>query len=90
MTVERRVIRVTGHVQGVNFRRDTRREAQRLGLRGFARNEPDGSVTIDVEGEPEALDQMIAWCCRGPELAIVDCVDVDVRGPVGHCGFSIE
>jgi len=90
MTVERRVIRVTGHVQGVNFRRATRREAQGLGLRGYARNEPDGSVTIDVEGDPLALEQLIAWCRRGPELAVVDHVDADIRETVGYSGFAIE
>lgn len=90
MAIERRVIRVTGLVQGVNYRREARREAERLGLRGFARNEPDGSVTVDVEGEPTALDRLIAWCRTGPDASIVERVEA-TDGPIAaHREFRIE
>jgi acylphosphatase len=90
MTVERRVIRISGHVQGVNYRRETRRQAERLGLRGFARNEPDGSVTVDVEGAPNALNELVVWCRRGPDGAIVERVEVETLPLVGYQGFSVR
>jgi acylphosphatase len=88
--MERRVVRITGHVQGVSFRQGSRREALCLGLRGFARNNSDGSVTVDVEGDPRALEQLVAWCHRGPKLAVVEHVHVDALDPVGYSGFAIE
>ena len=50
-------ISITGRVQGVFFRDSARMEANRLGVAGFARNEPDGSVYIEAEGEKDALDE---------------------------------
>ncbi len=87
MTVERRIIRVFGQVQGVYFRQSARREAQRLDLAGFARNEPDGSVTIDVQGAPSALDELVAWAHHGPDAARVDRVEVRHQEPAAHSGF---
>jgi acylphosphatase len=87
--VERRIVRVTGLVQGVGFRATARTEAQRRGLRGWARNEPDGSVTIDVEGDPLALDAFIAWCRQGPRASRVEHIDVIPAEAVGHDDFRI-
>jgi acylphosphatase len=89
MAVERRVIRVFGHVQGVFFRQSARREALRLGLHGFARNEHDGSVIIDVQGAPAALDELVDWAHHGPAAATVDRVEVEIRDPVGQNSFRI-
>lgn len=58
-------IRVEGRVQGVFFRVSTQKEAVRLGLKGFVRNEYDGSVYIEVEGEQEKIDQLLTWIGRG-------------------------
>ena len=52
-------IRVTGRVQGVSFRFHAEQEAQRLGLTGWVRNEPDGSVALHVEGEPDAVEDLV-------------------------------
>lgn len=83
-------IRVTGKVQGVFFRASTREEAQRLGLRGWVRNEPDGTVRIEAEGDEQALDQLVAWCQHGPAQAQVNDVTVQA-GEVEHCaGFRVE
>lgn len=82
-----RIIHVTGHVQGVFFRASARDEARRLGLAGWARNEPDGSVRIEVEGDPSALDQFIAWCRIGPPRARVKHVAVEMGQVQGHTGF---
>lgn len=89
--VEHRTIRVVGLVQGVFFRASARDEARRLGLTGSVRNEPDGSVLIDAEGEPAALDAFVAWCRVGPPAARVERVAVAVAaGAVrGNTRFDI-
>lgn len=68
-------IRVTGRVQGVWFRASTRDEAQRLGLTGFVRNEPDGTVYIEVTGTEKQINRLLAWCQEGPRHARVEQVE---------------
>ena len=63
---------VFGKVQGVYFRHSTRLEAQRLGLRGSARNLPDGSVEVLARGADAAVGELRAWLHRGPAQARVD------------------
>lgn len=74
--IAHRTIRVRGRVQGVRFRVTAQGEADRLGLHGYARNEPDGAVYIEVEGDPYALDVFVCWCRSGPMFAHVEHVDV--------------
>ena len=64
-------ITVTGHVQGVLFRASTKAVADQLGVKGFALNDPDGSVFIEAEGDAIALDMFLDWCHEGPEHAKV-------------------
>ena len=64
--------RVTGKVQGVFFRHSARLEAERLGIRGAARNMPDGSVEVLAAGAAAALDELREWLRRGPPMARVD------------------
>lgn len=70
-TPERLEAVVRGRVQGVAFRWYTQREARRLGLTGWVRNQPDGSVRLVAEGEREGLDRLWAWLAHGPERARV-------------------
>ncbi len=72
---------VTGTVQGVFFRAGAREQAQELGLSGEARNMPDGSVRIEVEGPVDRLERFREWCHHGPPKAVVTGVDV-VEGPL--------
>ncbi len=65
-------IRVYGLVQGVFFRASTKEEADQLKLTGFAKNMPDGSVYIEVEGEESNLNKLIKWCNKGPLMAKVE------------------
>jgi len=65
-------IRISGKVQGVSFREYAKGKAYELRLNGFIRNEPDGSVYAEVEGEEEDLKKFIEWCHEGPESAKVD------------------
>lgn len=83
-------IRVTGSVQGVFFRASARAEAERLGIAGYARNQEDGSVLIEAEGESEALDRFVAWCGRGPDLARVEAVEIHEGDPRHFSAFVIE
>jgi acylphosphatase len=69
-------ITVRGIVQGVAFRAYTRAEAEKLGLRGYVRNCPDGSVEIVAEGADRPLEELIAWARRGPPAAVVQAADV--------------
>ncbi|MGH7895920.1 MAG: acylphosphatase [Candidatus Binatia bacterium] len=68
---------VRGRVQGVWYRGSMQEEARRLGVTGWAQNEPDGSVTAEIEGERPAVDAMIAWAHRGPAGARVTEVVVE-------------
>ncbi len=74
---------ISGRVQGVFFRANTRRVAKSLGLKGFVRNLPDGRVEAVFEGEEEAVKRAIEWCHRGPPLARVDKVEVHWEEPRG-------
>ena len=78
--------RVTGRVQGVWFRGWTEGEAARLGLRGWVRNEADGSVTALIAGPQAAVEEMVAALREGPVAARVDAVEaaeVDEAAPEG-------
>lgn len=82
-------LRVQGLVQGVFFRVSAQRAAIGLGLTGTVRNEADGSVRIEAEGEADALDELVRWCRKGPPHARVDRVDA-AEGPLrGYEGFEI-
>jgi acylphosphatase len=63
---------IKGRVQGVWFRDSTRRAAQKLGLSGWVRNLPDGSVEVLMEGPQEQAQKLVAWCRHGPATARVD------------------
>lgn len=68
-------LRITGVVQGVWFRAGTRDEADRLGVSGWVRNTPDGSVEAFVQGPAADVDRLVEWCRKGPAGARVDRVD---------------
>ncbi len=85
----RRVV-VHGHVQGVFFRETTRRRAQAAGVAGWVRNNRDGSVEAVFEGEPEAIERLVAFCREGPRRARVDWVDVSSEEPEGLLGFDVR
>ncbi|MBI2088928.1 MAG: acylphosphatase [Deltaproteobacteria bacterium] len=62
---------IEGRVQGVFFRATAAAEANRLGVKGWVRNCPDGAVEVLAEGERKRLDDLIAWCRHGPPGAHV-------------------
>ena len=76
-------------MQGDFFRYTTRKKARRLGLTGFVRNEPDGTVYIEAEGPEEDLEELLKFARRGPKQARVEKVDVDYSEPQGkYKGFD--
>jgi acylphosphatase len=72
--------RVEGRVQGVYFRASTAERAVALGLRGYARNLPDGSVEVLCAGPLEAVESLLDWLWQGPAMARVDVVRVEEAG----------
>ncbi len=81
---------IRGRVQGVSFRWYTREEAARLGVAGWVRNLPDGSVELWAEGERQAVEALLVWCRKGPPAARVTGVDTEWGAPVGASGFIIR
>ena len=88
--MKRAHVAVHGAVQGVFFRVETRDRSRSLGVGGWVRNTPDGSVEAVFEGEDERVKSMVSWCSRGPRGARVDEVDVTWAEPRGEDGFSIR
>jgi acylphosphatase len=83
-------VRVTGRVQGVSFRVYAAHEARRLGLVGWVRNAPDGSVAAHLEGPEDAVEEMVTWCRQGPPAARVTDVQVTDTPPSGAASFEVR
>jgi acylphosphatase len=82
-------VRVTGRVQGVAFRWEAQHAAEKLGVTGWVRNEPDGSVAAHVEGEPDAVNDMVVWLRKGPPASRVSNVAVREAAPTWAGSFEI-
>lgn len=81
---------VQGLVQGVGFRYATQREALGLGLTGYVRNVPDGTVEIVAEGPEAQVMALIQWAHQGPPAAQVSGLEIRDRPPTGcFTTFSI-
>ena len=86
--VRKRVI-VSGKVQGVWFRQSAAREATSLGICGWIRNRPDGSVEAVFEGAHDLVDMAVEWAGHGPDRASVEHIEVIDEKPTGELGFNI-
>lgn len=80
----RALIRISGRVQGVAYRAFTERTALQQGLRGGVRNLDDGCVAVEVEGERQAVERLIASLRTGPPMAQVQDVQVQWEPPTGR------
>jgi acylphosphatase len=69
-------IKIAGKVQGVWFRDSTVKKAQELGVKGFVKNQSDGSLYIEAEGTPQTVKEFINWCHEGPPFAKVETVEI--------------
>ena len=65
---------IEGRVQGVWFRESARKAAQRIGVNGWVRNRPGGTVEVVAEGAEDRVRELAAWCRRGPPSARVTAV----------------
>lgn len=75
------LIKIYGDVHGVGFRYATLEEAQTLGLAGFVKNMPDGTVEIIAQGERDQLEKLVKWAEGGPASAEVKKVEAKWRKP---------
>jgi len=75
---------ISGRVQGVFFRVETQRAAERFGVFGWVRNRPDGTVEAVFEGEQQAVGAVLQWCKQGPNLAVVKDVEVKWQDYTGE------
>ena len=85
-----RAFLISGRVQGVFFRDNTKKEAIKLGLQGSAVNLSDGTVKVFLRGESKDIDLLERWLHKGPELARVDSViEVDIDQQLELNGFKV-
>lgn len=89
MKVRKRLL-VSGIVQGVFFRDSARRVARDNQLAGSARNLPDGTLEIVLEGSEGSVAEVIAWTRNGPDLARVEEVEIVDEEPQGLTDFTID
>jgi acylphosphatase len=84
MQVARAQMTVRGIVQGVNYRWFAQRGANELGLTGYVRNMPDGTVLVVAEGSRAAIEQLVETLRRGPSAAVVENISVEWGAPQGE------
>lgn len=77
MAKARAQVIISGRVQGVYFRAETREQALALEVAGWVRNRPDGTVEGVFEGERDRVEKLIGWCHQGPPGSAVSAVQVD-------------
>jgi acylphosphatase len=90
MTKIARMVKIFGRVQGVFFRQWTINQARALGVAGWVRNAPDGTVEAQVEGDEEGVSKMIDGMRRGPSQARVEDLTVESIEPEGISGFTVR
>jgi acylphosphatase len=89
MTVVRTRVEVEGRVQQVWFRQSTAKMAQEVGVAGWVRNLPDGSVEAVFEGDELAVARAVQWARSGPEHAVVTALREVAETPEGLVSFEI-
>ena len=87
-------LQIHGKVQGVFYRQSALEVAKILGLSGWIKNNPDGTVEAEAVGSPEATDKFKEWCQKGPARAVIDRVETiaqeEMAVPQGETrGFRI-
>ena len=77
-------VKISGKVQGVCYRMETRHTAEVFGVTGWVRNKADGSVESVFEGDEESVNSILEWCRQGPSNALVRNVDIQWEDYVGE------
>lgn len=83
-------ITIRGKVQGVYYRANAKQMADLLGIKGFVRNQADGSVYIEAEADEGQLIKLVQWCHHGPAKAQVETVSVTDGTVQGFTSFEIR
>jgi len=81
---------VSGKVQGVFYRASAKEKADEWNIKGFVRNEPNGDVYIEAEGEEDMLYKFIKWCNIGPARAKVEKIEAIPGDLMGFTSFMIK
>ena len=82
-------IKVTGKVQGVFFRASTKAVADQMGVKGLVKNEKDGSVYIEAEGNETTLSMFLEWCNEGTDKSVVENVAVEDAEVKNYRNFEV-
>lgn len=82
-------INISGKVQGVFFRATSKAVADQLGVKGTARNLPDGSVFIEAEGDDFSLDLFLEFCHKGSDRAVVENVSIVEAELKNYANFEV-
>jgi acylphosphatase len=82
-------ITVKGKVQGVFYRASTKAVADQLGVKGYVKNEPNGDVFIEAEGDKFALEMFLEWCHEGPQDAEVNSVETNEGELKNYRNFEV-
>jgi acylphosphatase len=80
---------VGGRVQGVGYRDWLKQRASALGLDGWVRNRPDGTVEALISGDTASVEELLRLCRRGPRLAHVSSIEEDLAEPPEEPGFRL-
>jgi acylphosphatase len=83
-------VKIRGLVHGVSFRSSMAQLASDLGVRGWVRNLPDGSVEAFLEGDERKVKKVLDWAKFGPPRARVDKLEVEPATPRNHRDFRIH
>lgn len=82
---------ISGRVQGVFFRASVQEEARRHNVAGWARNRPDGRVEVELQGDADAVEAVLAFCGEGPPTAHVTSVETTELAPDPELsGFAVR
>ncbi|MGY6745049.1 MAG: acylphosphatase [Cecembia sp.] len=84
-----RRIKVHGKVQGIFFRKNTQQKALELGLSGWVKNEEDGTVSVEIEGELHSILAMQSWLRLGPPNSEVENIEISQGQEQGYKDFMI-
>lgn len=80
---------IIGKVQGVFYRAYAQKEAEKLALKGWVRNQADGSVVAMVQGEKSVVNQFVDWCHKGSPMSVVEHVSIELQEPLDYPDFRI-
>ena len=80
---------IHGKVQGVFYRKTAAEQAQNLGLTGWVKNNPGGTVEMLIQGEEKSVLKMVEWCWEGPKNAVVTKVEHSETSPENYSDFKV-